>query len=184
MTDTTTRQIEDLINQADMIRELIRAYAPSAQRYKPMRGTRTVMTFEDAAEWFAPLATEEDEVFAALYLTAKGDVLAFRVLHRGSSTETLVCPRTVFREACRLNACQIIVAHNHPSGNPEPSPEDLKMTKRLNDCGELLAVGVIDHMVIGNRSAYSTRTHKVHKYRTTRTRKGSRPGPKVGPQGD
>ena len=71
---------------------------------------------------------------------------------------SLVGPREVFREAVRDGASSIIVAHNHPSGDPTPSPEDHAVTRRLKEIGEMLDIPVLDHLVIGERYAVSVTT--------------------------
>ena len=89
------------------------------------------------------------EVFTALALDAKHRVLGLRQVAQGSATSVEVHPREVFGPLIREGAAAAIVAHNHPSGDPEPSSEDRVLTRRLGQAGELLGIPVLDHLVVG-----------------------------------
>lgn len=94
------------------------------------------------------LADEPQEVFCALLLNAKHRVIGYAEISRGTLTTSLVHPREVFRAAIQMNAASVIVAHNHPSGDPEPSAEDRAATQRLVAAGNLLGIPVLDHVII------------------------------------
>ena len=96
------------------------------------------------------LQDEPGEVFAILCLSTKHRVIAYHEVSRGSLDSTLVHPREVFKAALLANAAAIVLAHNHPSGDPTPSPDDMTLTRRLVDAGRLLGVDVLDHIVIGD----------------------------------
>ncbi|HKZ57357.1 MAG TPA: JAB domain-containing protein [Thermodesulfovibrionales bacterium] len=81
----------------------------------------------------------------------------------GTLTLSLVHPREVFNPAILTNAASIILAHNHPSGDPMPSEDDLNITKRLKEAGELLGISVLDHIIIGY-SYYSTESNKSYPF--------------------
>lgn len=91
----------------------------------------------------------ERETFLALLLDGKHRLKASERVSEGTLTTSLVHPREVFRPALRESAAAIIVVHNHPSGDPEPSVEDLEVTRRLLDAGRLLGVPLLDHVVVG-----------------------------------
>lgn len=95
------------------------------------------------------LCHEERELFGALFLDHKHRVIAFEVLFMGTLDFTAVHPREIARRALALNAASVILAHNHPSGDPEPSDSDLKMTYRIRDALALVEVRVLDHVVLG-----------------------------------
>ena len=101
------------------------------------------------------LRFEKREHFVAILLDAKNAILRIATIHIGTLTSSLVGPREVFREAIRDGASSIIVAHNHPSGNPEPSPEDLEVTRHLVQIGKMLDIPVLDHVIIGERRSVS-----------------------------
>ncbi len=90
-----------------------------------------------------------DEELHALYLDRRGRPLATRRLTRGSDAYTVVDPRQIFREAVSVRAASTILAHNHPSGDPEPSQQDLDITRRVASAGQVLSIPLLDHLVIG-----------------------------------
>lgn len=90
------------------------------------------------------------ETFRALFLNAKGDITAVETISVGELTSTLVHPREVFHAAVKKSAAAVILVHNHPSGDPTPSDEDIETTRRLMECGRILGIRVLDHLIIGN----------------------------------
>ena len=100
---------------------------------------------------------KEQEHFVVLYLDTRNRVLDREILYKGSLNTSLVRVGEVFRGAVRRNCAGVIVAHNHPSGDPNPSPEDIALTRRLVDAGKLLEVDVLDHVIIGHNHFVSLR---------------------------
>jgi DNA repair protein RadC len=98
-----------------------------------------------------------EERFGLLALNAKGDLLAERILSQGTATATLVSPREFFREALRYGASSALAFHNHPSGDPAPSKEDVQLTRRLRAAGESLGVPLADHLILGHDAFHSFR---------------------------
>lgn len=98
-----------------------------------------------------------EERFGLLALGAKGDLLAERILSQGTATATLISPREFFREALRYGASSALAWHNHPSGDPTPSREDIQLTRRLQASGESLGVPLADHLILGRDSYHSFR---------------------------
>ncbi len=110
---------------------------------------------ERVAAFLDPLlAHEACEVFLSLLVDGRHRVFALAEVSRGTLTSSLVHPREVFGPALRHGACAVLVAHNHPSGEPEPSREDLDVTRRLLDAGTLLGVPLLDHLILGANGAY------------------------------
>lgn len=106
---------------------------------------------QDAADYMMDaLRYLHQEHFVALYLNTKNQVIGQETLFVGTLNSSLVHPREVFREAIRKSAASLILLHNHPSGDPTPSKEDLDVTKRLVESGRLLGIEVLDHLVIGD----------------------------------
>jgi DNA repair protein RadC len=99
----------------------------------------------------------EQETFLALLLDGKHRLRRAVSVSVGTLTTSLVHPREVFRPAIRGAAAALIVAHNHPSGDPEPSLEDVEVTRRLVEVGELVGIPLLDHVVLGDRSYVSLR---------------------------
>ncbi|MCY0107726.1 MULTISPECIES: DNA repair protein RadC [Pseudomonas] len=95
------------------------------------------------------LRHEPHEVFGCLFLDSKHQVLTFEALFRGSIDNTSVHPREVVKRALANNAAAVILCHNHPSGNSDPSQADRQLTKRLQKALELIDVRVLDHFIVG-----------------------------------
>lgn len=119
---------------------------------KPVRGPDDVVALIGKR-----LRNEPREHFLALLLNARHECVAIETVSIGSLNASIVHPREVFRPAVLASAASIIVAHNHPSGDPEPSEEDLSITRRLAQVGELLGIGLLDHLVIAKRGVVSLR---------------------------
>lgn len=101
----------------------------------------------------------KQEVLYALFLDLKMRLIAKRQIFVGSLNQSLIHPREVFKYAVKNSAYQVILAHNHPSGDPEPSEQDIIVTKRFITAGEMLQIGVIDHVVLGNERYVSIMDH-------------------------
>ncbi|WP_033828294.1 RadC family protein [Bacillus andreraoultii] len=91
------------------------------------------------------------EHFVCLFLNTKNEVIHKQTIFIGSLNASIVHPRELFKEAFRRSAASMICLHNHPSGNPTPSREDIEVTKRLVECGKILGVEVLDHIIIGDK---------------------------------
>jgi DNA repair protein RadC len=107
-----------------------------------------------AEELRARLQDEPVEVFGVLCLTTKNESAGYHETSRGCLDATLVHPREVFKAAVLQNAASIIVAHNHPSGDPQPSSDDVHLTERLKAAGQVLGIELLDHIVIGHNGRY------------------------------
>lgn len=106
---------------------------------------------QDAANLMMPrLRYETKELFFAIMLSTKNHVVATSLISMGTLNASLVSPRELFREAITHHAASIILAHNHPSGDPTPSSDDIVLTKRLVEIGVLLEISVLDHVIIGD----------------------------------
>jgi len=124
--------------------------SPSALLYE--HEARTARKVADLVRPF--LEDEAVEVFVCLLLNGKQRVVGFAEVSRGTLTASLVHPREVFGPAIREGAAAVIVTHNHPSGDPEPSAEDLAVTERLTQAGEVLGVPLLDHVIIGSKGRF------------------------------
>lgn len=100
------------------------------------------------------------EHFLVVGLDAKHAVIGINTVSMGSVTLSIVHPREVFKPLILMNASAVILAHNHPSGDPTPSPEDRALTRRLKDGGDLLGITVLDHVVLGEDRYYSFADHQ------------------------
>jgi len=97
----------------------------------------------------------DKEHFLLLVLNNKNRVNGFKVISTGTLTASLVHPREVWRSALHLCAAAVVFVHNHPSGDPAPSPEDQEITRRLKETGEVLGIRVLDHVVLGSDRFFS-----------------------------
>lgn len=122
-----------------------RALARRAGERFQVLGPRT------AADYLMPeYGARPVEQFGALLLDTKHRVLRCALLSTGSQDATSVQPRDVFRQALLASATAVLLFHNHPSGDPHPSPEDVELTLRLRAAGELMGVTVVDHVILGD----------------------------------
>jgi DNA repair protein RadC len=101
------------------------------------------------------LVGEPNEIFAVLFLDTRHQVLAYEPLFHGTIDQTSVYPRVVVQRALAANAAAVIFAHQHPSGNSEPSTADRIITRRLRDALDLIDIRVLDHLIIGEGEPYS-----------------------------
>ena len=130
-------------------KKLVLTEANRLSGYRLRKGTH-ISSSEDAKSAMGyRLRDKQCEVFACLFLDAGHRVLAFKEMFRGSINRATVHPREVVREALLLNAAAVVLTHNHPSGDPSPSKEDIALTNRLMDVLEVIDVRVLDHLVIG-----------------------------------
>jgi len=105
----------------------------------------------------AEMAHLEQEHFRVLYLNTRNRLLGIETVYVGSLNASHIRVSEVFREAIKRNCAAIIIAHNHPSGDPTPSPEDVEVTRRLVEAGKLLDIEVLDHLIIGQQRFVSLR---------------------------
>ncbi|HCV40716.1 TPA: DNA repair protein RadC [Pseudomonas putida] len=101
------------------------------------------------------LAGFDHEVFAVLFMDTRHRLIEYREMFHGTIDGASVYPREVVKEALRLNAAAIVVSHNHPSGNPEPSAADRALTQRLKEALGLVGVRVLDHIIIAGNASES-----------------------------
>lgn len=123
---------------------------------------KSIRSAEDIANLFMErLRFEKREHFITVNVNTKGAILSTEEISIGELTGTIVHPREVFIEAIRRSAAAVFVLHNHPSGDPEPSREDIETTKRLVDSGKILGIGVLDHIIIGDGVYVSLRASGI-----------------------
>lgn len=116
----------------------------------------TISSNEDAYEYIKDtIALKDREYFYIILLNNKNEVISKELISIGDLSSSIVNPREVFKPAIKRSAKSIILAHNHPSGNPSPSKADLMITHRLIDAGDILDIGVLDHLIIGHGSYVS-----------------------------
>lgn len=140
-----TYLITDLVTESELL-----SIAKSFARRRLARGrkiTQPALAFEYLQLLFQ---NYEREVFSALFLDSQNRVICFEELFRGTIDSASVYPREVVKRALACNAAAVILVHNHPSGDPEPSDADRRITQRLREALGLVEIRIIDHIVVGS----------------------------------
>jgi DNA repair protein RadC len=124
----------------------------------PPNDRTTIRTPKDAADLLMnQMRLLDREHFKAVLMDTKNHVLDIVTISVGTLNSSLVHPRELFKEAIKRSCAGIILAHNHPSGIPDPSSEDKSLTNRLVDAGKLLGITILDHVIIGDSKYFSFR---------------------------
>lgn len=140
---------------------------PSRIQFKQIKAIyETLKVNEDVTEYFAKgqrytaptqvyeafkfLMQETKEMFITLHLNGKNSIICIDLVSVGSLNQSIVHPRSVFQTALLSNAAACLLIHNHPTGDPTPSREDIEITRRLKEAGELLGIKILDHIIVGD----------------------------------
>ena len=162
--DNPTKTPAGLINYR--IREIVPKYRDVTIRCcaisEMLQRTGTIRFCEDVATLFGFLAWETRENFYALHLDTKHRILCLDQVSLGSLCSSVVHIRDVYKSVLLSSAAAVIFVHNHPSGDPTPSPEDKEIHERLIKAGELLGIRVLDHLVIGRDGAFASLVYPTH----------------------
>ena len=127
------------------------------KEYSILYATRRIEGPEDAADLMRDFLEDLDkEQVMLLCLNTKNEPTHISTISTGSLTSSIVHPREVFKTAIIANANRIMIFHNHPSGDPTPSNEDLAITKRLQEAGELIGIELLDHIIIGDQGRFES----------------------------
>lgn len=125
-------------------------------------GRQKIESADELVELLMPqMRFATKEIFMLVLLNSQNQILAMQEISKGTVNETIVHPREVFREAIRRSSTALVLVHNHPSGDPEPSKEDLEVTHRLSEGGRLLGIEVLDHLIIGDGQYVSLRERGI-----------------------
>lgn len=147
--------LEPLIQDA-FIREARVNYIHSEQVMFKINSPAEVASFVRSV-----LTDNSREHFVALYLDGQNQVSAYSIVSIGSANYAPVSPREVFQRAILTGAVSIVLAHNHPSGSTIPSSDDRAVTIRLRECGELLGIKILDHVIVTNSEFHSMKEDDV-----------------------
>ena len=152
---SSSDQIQDVF-----IREVRVNYVPTTVEPFDIRSPEHVATF------FRAVAVDNSrEQFMAMYLDSSHSVACYSLISIGSANHAVVNAREVFQRAVLVGATAMVVAHNHPSNRLEPSEEDIAVTKRLQEAGEILGVRLLDHVIVGDVAYHSIRTSHSNLFR-------------------
>lgn len=120
----------------------------------------------DVYEVLSEIKRYHKEAFVVLHLDTKKKIISKEIVSIGILNACLIHPREIFRAAILNNAHSIILTHNHPSGDPSPSDEDIKITTELKRAGEILKIQLLDHVIIGKEGYYSFQEQKRFEVKT------------------
>ncbi|TSA44091.1 JAB domain-containing protein [bacterium] len=141
---------------ADKACSLLAAFELTKRSLDVQKGGRPIIeNTEQALAQLHDIRAHKKEHFVALYLNARNELIHREEISVGTVNASIVHPREVFAPAFEHNATAVIVAHNHPSGSSEPSPEDREVTVRLKDAGKLLGITLVEHIIL-TKDAHST----------------------------
>jgi DNA repair protein RadC len=139
----------------------IKAAIEIGRRYqKPSLAGASLCSSEDVAEYYRPRMRDlKKEVFKCVLLDTKNKIIRDEEVSVGSLSASIVHPRDTFKAAIRESAAAVLFVHNHPSGDTRPSQEDILLTRRLVQAGEVLGIQVLDHIIMGDGGHFSFRDH-------------------------
>jgi DNA repair protein RadC len=142
--------IHDLLDsvrdeRVDLVREIAARYGEKRILGQSFNSARQVYE-----HYRIRLGTAKQEEFHVLILDNKHRVIEEKMITLGTLTQSLIHPREIFAPAIELRAASVILIHSHPSGDPKPSQQDIEITKRLSDVGEIMGIKVLDHVIIGD----------------------------------
>lgn len=142
------KRIQVSFERVVLVKEKVRRYELPRAITDPEQAYKAIITITSIEE-------EAQEVFGILILNSKHKIVAVHEISRGTLSRSLLHPREVFKPAVLHNAAAIICFHNHPSGDTEPSKDDIEATKRLIEAGEILGIPVLDHIIVGDEEYVS-----------------------------
>lgn len=140
----------DTFFQETYIREVRVSYYATDKAVFAITGPESVKDFVVSI-----LPDNSREHCAALYLNGANEVICYSLISTGTANAATVSPREVFQRALQVGAVSLVFSHNHPSGRVSPSAEDRRVTKRLQECGVLLDIRLLDHVIVSDTSYYS-----------------------------
>jgi len=139
----------------------IKLFQAVSERYlkdKIVRKKRTLKSTKEIFDYlYQTLQKEKEEVFKVLYLNNANRILGVEEISRGATDQAVVYPRKVIKSALDRNAAKLIFAHNHPSGNLNPSDQDIQITRKLKKACNSVEVKLVDHIIVGRKDYYSFR---------------------------
>lgn len=151
----TTRKLANQLGAAAAMRVL--AALELGQRALRGQGARVLSSPKHVFDYARSYATAEKEHFLAVHLSTRHVPVLLEVVSIGTLNASLVHPREVFRRAIRESSANLILVHNHPSGDPAPSADDIEITTRLIQVGELVGITVLDHVILASERYFSFR---------------------------
>lgn len=141
---------------------ILAAFELGERFFAPSALARTIVrSAEDVLQLVRDIADKKQEYLLVLYLNARHELLQKEIVGIGTVNNLRLTPREIFSPAFQTPCASIIMVHNHPSGNPEPSDDDIRFTTRIQEAGELMGVPLIDHVIVSKSGYFSFRDNKA-----------------------
>ena len=121
-------------------------------------GSRSIRTPADVLAEMSELQNFAQEVCGVLYLNSRNNLMDKKIVTVGVTNSCLVHPCEVFRQAIQIMSSGVVLCHNHPAGNPEPTADDLRLTREMIEAGKIVGIKVMDHVIIGRKTLNNDRT--------------------------
>lgn len=159
--ETNVRKIQKLLNLGEVHACQVIACFELGRRLFSKTKEIYIRVPEDAFKYLVEMRSLNKEYFRGLYLDVKNKLIRDEIISIGTLTSNLIHPREVFQPAIQYSAVGIVLVHNHPSGDPSPSEDDIKITKQIIEAGTCLEIDILDHIIIGGNKFVSLKNKKV-----------------------
>lgn len=132
--------------------------------YSSVSFTKTVLrSTHDVLQHLKDIVDKKQEHLVVLYMNARYELLQKEIVGIGSLNSLMITPKEIFNHSLKIPCAFIIVAHNHPSGDPQPSDDDIQFTKRIHEAGEIMSIPMIDHIIVARQGYFSFKDNKTGK---------------------
>ncbi|HSA84175.1 MAG TPA: DNA repair protein RadC, partial [Patescibacteria group bacterium] len=140
---------------------ILAALELGARVYLPSNLTKiTIRSTQDAVQQLREIVNKQQEYLLVFYLNARYELLQKEIVGQGSLNHMMITAKEIFAPAVASPCAMIIVAHNHPSGDPTPSDDDIAFTKRIHEAGEVMGIPMLDHLIVSATGYFSFRDNK------------------------
>lgn len=152
--NTSYNEITSIKGIKDVKASQILAIAELFRRFNTLKSNDMYIKVNSPSDIVSMIMGEmksyKQEILKLIVLNTKNKVIRVKDVFKGSLNTSIVHPREIYSEAVKYNGASIIICHNHPSGDPTPSKEDINITLRINECGKMIGIGLLDHIIIGS----------------------------------
>lgn len=158
--ETNVERIKQLLDLGDVHAcQIVSCFELGRRFFGKSRRDVYIRTPEDVFEYLIDMRKMNKEYFRGLYLDVKNKLIHDEVISIGTLTTSLIHPREVFLPAVKYSAAALILVHNHPSGDPKPSDDDIKVTQKLIDASRIMNIDLLDHIIIGDNKFVSLKAY-------------------------
>ena len=153
--ETDVKKVKQLLGLGDVHACQVIACFEIGRRFFGKSKEVYIKSPEDVFDYLADMRKLDKEYFRGLYLDVKNKLLRDEIITIGTLTTNIIHPREILKPAIQYSAVGVILAHNHPSGDPTPSEEDIKITEQIIESGKIMDIDVLDHIIIGDKKFVS-----------------------------